>query len=146
MALVALGSDHAGFHLRHTISQHLVANGHQVLDLGCETPERCDYPDFGAAVGRAVVDGDAECGICVCGSGIGIAMAANKIPGVRAGTVHDMTSARLAREHNDANVICLGERFLGEQVALDAVDAYLGARFEGGRHTGRVAKIDSLLL
>jgi len=96
-------------------------------------------------VGRVVAAGGAELGLLVCGSGIGICIAANKIPGVRAATVHDVTSARLARQHNDANIVCMGERFLGEQVALDALDAFMGATFEGGRHAGRVAKIDALL-
>src|SRR5690606_3221477 len=103
------------------------------------------YPDFGAAVGRAVAGGEADLGLCVCGSGIGIAIAANKVPGVRAATVHDVTSAHLAREHNDANVICIGERLTGPEVAKDSVDAFLAAKFEGGRHTPRVAKIDALL-
>ncbi len=145
MSRVAVGSDHAGFHLRGVLAEHLRANGHEVIDLGCTSPERCDYPDFGAAVGRAVADGTADLGLCTCGSGIGIAMAANKIPGVRAATVHDVTSARMARQHNNANVICLGERFTGEQVALDALDAFLAATFEGGRHAARVDKIDALL-
>ena len=144
MATIAVGSDHAGFHLRVVVAQHLRDLGHHIVDVGCHDDERCDYPDFGAAVGRAVVSGDADLGIAVCGSGIGIAMAANKIPGVRAATAHDVTSARLSRQHNDANVMCLGERFVGEQVALDAVDAFLSASFEGGRHAARVAKIDAL--
>lgn len=146
MARIAVGSDHAGFSLRGVIARHLADLGHEVVDLGCATPERVDYPDYGAAVGRAVAAGDVDCGVAVCGSGIGIAIAANKVPGVRAATVHDVTSARMSRQHNDANVICLGERFTGEQVALDAVDAYLGASFEGGRHADRVAKIDALLV
>ena len=118
--------------------------GHEVLDLGAHSSERVDYPDFGAAVGRAVVGGDAELGLCVCGSGIGIAMAANKVPGVRAATVHDVTSARLTRQHNDANVICLGERLIGPEVASEALRAWLDAEFEGGRHTGRIDKLSGL--
>ena len=145
MSRIAVGSDHAGFRLKTVLSDHLREAGHEVIDLGCHSTERCDYPDFGAAVGRAVVDGTAELGLCACGSGIGIAMAANKIPGVRAGTVHDVTSARLAHQHNDANVICMGERLIGEQVALDALDAFLDATFEKGRHTGRIEKLDRLL-
>ncbi len=144
MSTIAVGSDHGGFQLRKVIARHLTDLGHVLIDVGCVTADRCDYPDFGAAVGRAVSNGEAEAGIAVCGSGLGIAMAANKIPGVRAATVHDETSARLSREHNDANVICLGERLIGETVALAAVDAYLAASFEGGRHTARVAKIDAL--
>ena len=141
---IAVGSDHAGFHLKDQVAGHLRAAGHEVVDCGTHDDSRVDYPDFGAAVGRAVAGGDADLGVCVCGSGIGIAMAANKIAGIRAATVHDVTSARLTREHNDANVLCLGERLIGPQVALDAVDAWLAASFEGGRHAGRVAKLDAL--
>ena len=141
---IAVGSDHAGFHLKEDLAQHLRGLGHDVVDCGTHSDDRVDYPDFGAAVGRAVRDGDADGGLCVCGSGIGIAMAANKIEGIRAATVWDATSARLTREHNDANVICIGERLVGPQVAKDCVDAWLGATFEGGRHEGRVAKINDL--
>ena len=141
---IALGSDHAGFHLKDLIARHVADAGHDVLDLGTDSTDRVDYPDFGAAVGRAVAEGRADVGLCVCGSGIGIAMAAGKIPGIRAATVHDVTSARMARAHNDANVMCVGERFTGPQVALDAVDAFLDTDFDGGRHTARVAKIDAL--
>lgn len=143
-ASVALGSDHAGFVLKAQVATHLAGRGIEVLDLGAHSTDRVDYPDFGEAVGRAVVSGEAEVGIAVCGSGIGIAIAANKVAGVRAATVHDATSARLARQHNDANVLCLGERLTGIQVALDAVDAWLEASFEGGRHTGRIDKIDRI--
>jgi len=141
---IAVGSDHAGFHMKENIATHLRELGHEVIDCGTDSTARVDYPDFGAAVGRTVVSGEADGGVCVCGSGIGIAIAANKIRGVRAATVHDMTSARLSRQHNDANVICIGERFIGPTVAIDAVDAWLGAEFEGGRHAGRVAKLDAL--
>lgn len=141
---VAVGSDHAGFALKEELAKHLVGRGLEVVDVGTHSTDRVDYPDFGEAVGRAVVTGRAQLGVAVCGSGIGICMAANKVPGVRAATVHDATSARLSREHNDANVICLGERLTGPQVALDAVDAWLGAEFEGGRHAGRVAKLDAM--
>ncbi|MCZ7631169.1 MAG: ribose 5-phosphate isomerase B [Microthrixaceae bacterium] len=141
---IAVGADHAGFGLKDVIAAHLREQGFEVLDLGTHSGESVDYPDFGAAVGRAVAGGDAELGVAVCGSGIGICMAADKIPGVRAGTVHDETSARLAREHNDANVICLGQRLVGETVALAAVGAWLAASFEGGRHARRTAKLDDL--
>ena len=142
---IAIGADHAGFALKQSIAEHLRAAGHEVLDLGTDSEDRVDYPDYGAAVGRSVTGGDAELGVCVCGSGIGIAIAANKVPGVRAATVHDVTSAHLAREHNDANVVCIGERLTGPAVAVEAVDAFVAASFEGGRHAGRVAKIDALL-
>lgn len=142
---VAVGSDHAGFSLKQTVAEHLAARGIEVVDVGTDSTERVDYPDFGAAVGHAVVSGRADLGVAVCGSGLGIAMAANKVAGVRAAPVNDVTSARLTRQHNDANVICLGERLIGVQVALDAVDAWLEASFEGGRHSGRVAKLDTLV-
>ncbi|MDH3293858.1 MAG: ribose 5-phosphate isomerase B [Acidimicrobiia bacterium] len=143
---IAVGSDHAGFVLKNTIAEHLGAAGHQVIDVGTDQPVSVDYPDFGASVGRAVVGGDAELGVAVCGSGIGICIAANKVRGVRAATVHDVTSARLSREHNNANIMCVGERFIGPQVALDAVDAFLVAEFAQGRHTRRVDKITQLEL
>lgn len=141
---LAVGSDHAGFEHKTLIVEHLRSMGHDVVDLGTDDSSRVDYPDFGAAVGRAVTAGEAELGVAVCGSGIGIAIAANKVPGVRAATVHDVTSARLSREHNDANVVCLGERFTGPQVALDAVDAFVATEFAGGRHGPRVDKISAL--
>ena len=144
MARIAVGADHAGYLLKNRLADRARALGHDVVDHGTTSGDRVDYPDFGAAVGRAIAAGEADLGVLVCGSGIGIAIAANKIDGVRAATVHDVTSARLAREHNDANVMCLGERFVGEQVALDALDAFLTAAFEGGRHTDRVAKITAL--
>lgn len=141
---IAIASDHAGFELKQLVASHLRDQGFDVLDLGTTSNDRVDYPDYGAAVGRAVAGGEAERGVAVCGSGIGICMAANKIDGVRAATVHDVTSARFARLHNDANVVCLGERFIGQQVAFDAVDAFLSTDFEGGRHAARVQKINDL--
>jgi len=145
MALIAVGCDHAGYLLKTELIAHLQDSGHEVVDLGTDSIDRVDYPDFGAAVGRAVAGGDAELGLCVCGSGIGIAMAAGKIPGIRAATVHDVTSAHLAREHNNANVVCMGARLIGPEVAPEALDAFLAATFQEGRHTARVAKIDALL-
>ena len=141
---IAVGSDHAGFAMKESLAQRLRELGHDVVDCGTYSPERVDYPDFGVAVGRAVASGGAEGGVCVCGSGIGIGMAANKIAGVRAATVWDATSARLAREHNNANVICVGERLVGIEVAHAALQAWLDADFEGGRHVARVQKIDNL--
>ncbi|MCS5672925.1 uncharacterized protein METZ01_LOCUS126504 [marine metagenome] len=144
MSTIAVGSDHAGYSLKQRLATELRTLGHEVLDLGAHDADRVDYPDFGAAVGRAVAGAEADLGVCVCGSGIGIAMAANKVPGVRAAPVHDATSARLARQHNDANVLCLGERLLDPDVASEAVRAWLDAEFEGGRHVGRVAKLAEL--
>ncbi|MEE2682540.1 MAG: ribose 5-phosphate isomerase B [Actinomycetota bacterium] len=142
---IAVGSDHAGLSLKLNLVTYLEELGHDVIDMGTHTPDRVDYPDYGAAVGRAVAGGEADIGLLVCGSGIGIGIAANKIPGIRAATVHDATSAHLAREHNDANIICMGERLIGPEVAIEALGAFLNARFEGGRHEGRVRKIDDLL-
>ena len=145
MTRIAVGADHAGFRLKELLAQHLKDAGHDVVDLGTHDEERCDYPDFGAAVARAVaVEHTADMGVCVCGTGIGIGIAANKIPGARAAIVHDATTARLAREHNDANVVCLGARTTGEQTAIDALDAFLAATFQDGRHAERIAKIHAL--
>ena len=144
MSTIAVGSDHAGYSLKQRLAAELRTLGHEVLDLGAHDADRVDYPDFGAAVGRAVAGAAADLGVCECGSGIGIAMAANKVPGVRAAPVYDATSARLARQHNDANVLCLGERLLDPDVASEAVRAWLDAEFEGGRHVGRVAKLAEL--
>ncbi len=143
---IAVGSDHAGYTLKQALTEHLRSSGHQVDDCGTYSTERVDYPDFGVAVGQAVASGRAELGVCICGSGNGIAMAANKIPGIRAAVAHDATSARLARAHNDANVLCIGERLVGYEVAREALDAWLDATFEGGRHEARIAKLNALNL
>lgn len=142
---IAIGSDHAGFQLKTAVKAHLEARGFAVSDLGTPVAERCDYPDYGAAVARAVAGGDADLGVLVCGTGVGMAMAANKIPGIRAAVVSDTFSARATRQHNDCNVLCFGERVVGGGLALDIVDAWLDAEFEGGRHAGRIAKLDALL-
>ncbi|MEX2659663.1 MAG: ribose 5-phosphate isomerase B [Acidimicrobiales bacterium] len=141
---IAIGADHAGLKLKTELMQFLVEGGHEIDDLGTTNDESVDYPDFGAAVGRAVADGSAEVGVCVCGTGIGISIAANKVPGVRAAVVHDVTSARMAKEHNDANVVCLGARLVGSQVALEALDTFLSSTWEAGRHARRVNKITEL--
>jgi ribose 5-phosphate isomerase B len=142
---VVVGSDHAGYKLKQYLKDRLAAWGHAVEDVGTLTDERCDYPRFGEAVGRRVVElgGDAR-GVCVCGSGIGISMAANKVPGVRAALVSEPTAAMLSRQHNDANVICFGERLIGAAVAEEALRVWLGAGFEGGRHAARVAQLGDL--
>jgi ribose 5-phosphate isomerase B len=139
---IALGSDHAGFELKSALGKYLADSGHQVIDLGTAAPEPpVDYPEFGIAVGRAVVEGRADLGISICGTGIGIGIAANKVTGVRAATVHDVTTARLARRHNDANVLCLGGRTTGAAEAFDAVEAFLAAEFQGGRHQHRLDEL-----
>jgi ribose 5-phosphate isomerase B len=139
---IAVGSDHAGYALKSMIIAHLVEAGHDVLDLGTDSAEvSVDYPLYGRAVGEAVADGRAERGVCVCGSGIGIGIAANKVPGIRAAVVHDTTTAILARRHNDANVLCLGERTTGRAEAVDAIDAFFSTDFDGGRHQKRIDQI-----
>ena len=144
MYRIAVGCDHAGFVLKQRLADVLRDLGHEVSDLGAHSADRVDYPDFGEAVGRAVADGDADYGVCVCGSGLGIAMAANKVPGVRAAPVPDVLSAQLARQHNDANVLCLGARVIDATVLTETALAFLGTDFAGGRHARRVAKLDAL--
>ncbi len=142
---IAAGSDHAGFELKELLVSYLEAQGHEVADLGTTNGvDSVDYPDFGAAVARAVVSGDADLGVCACGTGIGIAIAANKIPGARAAVIHDVTTAKLAREHNHANVVCLGGRTTGTATATDALAAFLAATPERGRHDKRIEKLRDL--
>ncbi len=138
---IAIGSDHAGLTLKAAVVSHLEAAGHTVQDLGTHSGDSVDYPDFGKAVAVAVAGGDAARGVLVCGTGQGMAMTANKVPGVRAAVVSDPFSARMAMAHNDARVLCLGERVVGGGVALECVDAWLATEFEGGRHARRVGKI-----
>lgn len=142
---IALGSDHAGYDLKAALVSTLAAWGHDVLDLGTRNAsDSVDYPDFGEAVGRAVAEGGADLGVAVCGTGIGVSIAANKVPGVRAALAHDATSARLAREHNHANVLCLGARLIGVPVAVDALEAWLTATPGEGRHLRRIEKLTAL--
>ncbi len=141
---LALGADHAGYLLKNHLAQRLAAAGHQVSDLGTHDAQSVDYPDFAAAVGRAVASGEADLGIVVCGSGIGVAIAANKVAGVRAATCNDLYTARLSRAHNDANVLAIGARVVGQGLAEEIVDAFLAAPFEEGRHSRRVDKIRHL--
>lgn len=142
---VALGSDHAGYELKAHLAATLEQWGYDVLDLGTENGEdSVDYPDYGEAVGRAVASGAVDLGVAVCGSGIGICIAANKVPGVRAALVHDVTTAHLAREHNHANVLCFGGRLIGPTVAQEALRAWLDAEPGEGHHVGRIAKLTKL--
>ena len=138
---IAIASDHAGYELKQVLLEELGALGYEALDLGTDGPGSVDYPDFGDALAKAVAEGRAERGVLVCGSGIGIAMAANRHAGIRAAPCHDETSARLTREHNDANVLALGARLVGVEVAKDCLRTFLKTEFEGGRHTRRVAKL-----
>jgi ribose 5-phosphate isomerase B len=138
---IAVASDHAGFRMKGLVAEHLANLGHEVLDLGTDSEAPVDYPAFCAAAGRAVVQGRAELGIVVGGSGQGEQIAANKVRGVRAALCYDETTARLARTHNDANVLSLGARLLGDTLALAILDVFLTTPFEGGRHLPRIGQL-----
>ena len=140
-ATIAVASDHAGFDLKEILKRDLQQAGYAVLDLGTNSAASVDYPDFGHALADAVAAGKAEKGVAVCGTGIGISIAVNRNPKVRAALAHDVTSARLSREHNDANVVAFGSRLIGAEVAREALKVFLNTPFEGGRHAGRVAKL-----
>lgn len=143
--MIAIGSDHAGYTLKTEILKHLMEKGYPVKDLGtCSIDKSVDYPDYGMMVAEAVSTGECEKGIIVCGTGIGISISANKVKGVRAALCTDSYMARMSREHNDANVLAIGERVVGLGVALDIVDAWLATEFLGGRHGLRVDKITGI--
>ena len=141
---IYMASDHAGINLRRSLANMLTEEGHIVHDLGPETGDRVDYPDFGEKLAKAIKAVPQARGVLVCGSGIGISIAANRFPWVRAQLCHDVTTATLCRQHNDANVIAFGERLIGETTAQDALKAFLATDFEGGRHQGRVDKLGAL--
>ncbi len=140
---VVLSSDHAAIPLRQAIASHLTASGYDVVDIGPTTPESTHYPLHGKAAAERVASGDCHLGIIVCGTGQGIMMAANKVKGIRCGVCSDTFSARMIRQHNDANMLSLGARVVGEGLALEIVDAFLSASFEGGRHATRVEMIET---
>lgn len=139
---IAIGSDHGGFDYKASIIKALQDKGYDVVDMGTYSPESCDYPIIAKKVARAVAKGDFEKGILVCGTGIGMSMAANKVKGIRAAVCGDTFSARATRAHNNANILCLGQRVVGEGLALDIVDIWLTTKFEGGRHERRVNMIE----
>lgn len=141
---IVLSSDHAAIPLRQAIAVHVAAVGWEVVDIGPVTPESTHYPQHGKAAARLVASGDCQRGIILCGTGQGIMMAANKVRGIRCGVCADTFSARMIRQHNDANMLSLGARVVGEGLALDIVDAFLTARFEGGRHAARVEMIEGV--
>jgi ribose 5-phosphate isomerase B len=140
---IAFGADHAGFELKELLARFAAELGHEVLDLGTSSTDSVDYPDFGLAVGHAVASGRADRGVVVCGSGIGISIAANRVPGARAGVATDLYSAQLMREHNDANVLGLGARITAVPLALAILETFLSTPFAGGRHQRRVDKLDA---
>ena len=141
---IALGADHAGFELKEKLKGYLQQKGITVDDLGTKSPEAVDYPDYARLVGEDVVNKRADFGILVCGSGIGMSIAANKVPGIRAVNAHDETEAHLAREHNNANVLTLGGRFMDEATAHKIIEKWLSTPFAGGRHGLRVEKISEI--
>ena len=142
---IALAADHAGFAMKKEIAAWLAETGHEVVDLGTNTAESVDYPEYGAKLARAIAAGQAERGVAICGSGIGIAIAINREPKCRCARVDDLLSAALAREHNDANVIALGARLIGIDMARACIAAFLGTDFGGGRHQRRVDQLSSAL-
>jgi ribose 5-phosphate isomerase B len=141
---VALGCDHAGYALKEVITATLDRGGHQVLDEGTWSDESCDYPDFAKRVALRVISGEAERGILICATGVGMAMTANKIPGIRAAVCNDLYTARHSRQDNDANVLTLGARVVGSGVATDIVSTWMETPFEGGRHSLRLDKLDEI--
>jgi ribose 5-phosphate isomerase B len=142
---IAIGSDHAGYEQKERLRAHLVEQGADVTDVGTASPDvSVDYPDFAVEVGTKVAEGEADFGVLVCGTGIGMSIAANKVPGVRAANITALEFARLARQHNDANVITVSARFVPVQVNQEIIDAFVSTAFEGGRHAGRVDKVMSV--
>ena len=140
--IIAMGSDHVGYAMKNELAEHLKSLGHKIDDLGAHSEERTDYPIFGKAVATAVVSGRADCGILVCGTGVGISIAANKIKGIRAVVCSEPYSAMLSKQHNNTNILAIGARVIGIELAKMIVDAWLSAEFEGGRHLYRVNMLD----
>lgn len=142
---IAIGADHAGYRLKAELIDFIRSLGHEVEDFGAHGPDSVDYPDFAAKVCGKVIAGEAERGILVCGTGIGMSIAANKVPGIRCALVHDVFSAKATREHNDSNVLAMGERVIGPGLAQEIVGTWLGTEFsQGERHKNRIAKVASL--
>ncbi len=142
MSRVAIGSDHAGYRYKQVLADHLRYAGHEVIDLGTDGPQSVDYPDYARAVAESVARGEAERGILVCGSAVGVCIVANKVRGIRAGVCHETYSARQAVDHDDMNVLCLGERVIGIEVARTVTDAFMAASFsDQGRHRRRLDKL-----
>ena len=141
---VAIGNDHAATDLKMEIMEYVKSLGHEVVNFGTDGYESCNYPEYGEKVGRAVAAGEADCGILICGTGVGISLAANKVKGIRCGVCSDTTTAHLIKEHNNANVIALGARIVGSELAKDIVKVYLEAEFMGGRHQTRIDMIHKI--
>ncbi|UMZ75118.1 ribose 5-phosphate isomerase B [Natranaerofaba carboxydovora] len=143
-SVVGVASDHGGYELKEEIYQYLLDQGYQVVNLGCFDESSVDYPDYALKLGESLKEGEIDRGILVCGTGIGISIAANKIPGIRAAQCHDIYTAQMAREHNDANVLALGGRITGKNTSLRIVDIFMSTKFGEGRHKKRVEKISEI--
>lgn len=141
---IGIGNDHAAVEMKMQIREYLESLGHEVVNYGVDTTERCNYPEIGEKVGRAVAAGEVECAVLICGTGVGISIAANKVHGVRAAVCSDITTAHLVKEHNNANIIAFGARIVGIETAKDIVRAYLDAKFLGGRHQTRIDMISDI--
>ena len=141
---IGIGNDHAAVEMKMQIREYLESLGHEVVNYGVDTTERCNYPEIGEKVGRAIAAGEVECAVLICGTGVGISIAANKVHGVRAAVCSDITTAHLVKEHNNANIIAFGARIVGIETAKDIVKAYLDAKFLGGRHQTRIDMISDI--
>ncbi|MBQ0040450.1 MAG: ribose 5-phosphate isomerase B [Clostridiales bacterium] len=141
---IAIGCDHAGYELKEKVKAKMAAAGHEMIDVGTDSNESVDYPKFGHAVGRTVADGSAERGIAICGSGIGISIACNKVPGIRAALCTSTEMAEMCRRHNNANVICMGARMISEELAFAMIDTWMTTEFEGGKHERRINELDDI--
>lgn len=141
---VAIGADHAGYALKETLATYMRERGIEVIDFGTHGPDPVDYPDYARVVAEAVARGEADFGVLICGTGVGMAITANKVAGIRAAAVSDVYSARMSRAHNDANILCMGGRVVGPGLAIEILETWLRTPFEGGRHARRVEKIRAL--
>jgi len=141
---IAIGNDHVAVEMKREIAEYLISLGHEVINVGTDSHERCDYPVYGEKVGRAVADGICDLGIAICGTGVGISLAANRVKGIRAVVCSEPYSAALSKQHNNTNVLCFGARVIGIELAKLIVSSWLDAEFEGGRHAARVAMLDEI--
>ena len=141
---IALGCDHAAFELKEAVKAKMESEGHTIIDVGTDSTESVDYPKYGHAVGKAVASGEAERGIAICGSGIGISIACNKVPGIRAALCTSVEMAEMCRRHNNANVVCMGARMISQELAFDIIDTWMTTEFEGGKHLRRINEIEDL--
>ena len=142
--IIALGCDHAAYELKEAVKAKMEAEGHTVIDVGTDSPESVDYPKYGHAVGRTVASGEAERGIALCGSGIGISIACNKVPGIRAALCTSVEMAEMCRRHNNANVVCMGARMISQELAFEIIDKWMTTEFEGGKHLRRINELEDL--